>query len=404
MVRIGLVGKTNTGKTTFFNAATLLSAEVSTYPFTTKEPNIGRAYVQSICVCRELEVSDSPKNSICIDGWRFIPLELLDLPGLIKGAYKGRGLGTQFLGVVGQADALLHIVDASGSVDADGRITKPGMGNPVADVYDIETEIVLWFADIIKRSHDQITKAIKGKQTSAAAALSQVLAGLKVKRPHVEYALETAGLHDKPFNSWNEDELLGFANRIREVSKPTIIVANKMDLGRADENYQRLAEDFGDRIVVPASSEAELALRRAEGQGLIKYVPGEEVFKVLNGDRLTKEQRWALNYVQQRVLSKWIRTGIQFALNACTFKLLGTNVVYPVEDPTNLADKEGNILPDAFLVPTDSTVKDLAAQIHTDLAKSFLHALDARTGLRLPSKYKLRDRDVIHIVSSARRG
>ncbi|HID16663.1 TPA: GTPase, partial [Candidatus Bathyarchaeota archaeon] len=138
MIKIGLIGKTNTGKTTFFNSATLLSAEVSTYPFTTKQPNVGRAYVQTICVCRELKVEDNPQNSFCIDGWRFIPIELIDLPGLIKGSWKGKGLGTRFLSVAAQADALLHVVDASGSVDAEGRLTKPGMGNPVLDVYDIE--------------------------------------------------------------------------------------------------------------------------------------------------------------------------------------------------------------------------------------------------------------------------
>ncbi|MGC8849118.1 MAG: YchF-related putative GTPase, partial [Candidatus Bathyarchaeia archaeon] len=330
MIRIGLVGKTNTGKTTFFNASTLMSAEVSTYPFTTKKPNVGRAYVQSICVCRELGVRDNPRNSLCIDGWRFIPVEVIDLPGLIKGAHKGRGLGTQFLGVIGQADALLHIVDASGSVDVEGRITKPGMGNPVADVYDVETEIILWFAEIVKRSQKQIIRDIREGRASTASALTRTLAGLKVRRIHVENALELAGLSDKPFESWGEEDTMEFARRIREISKPTIIVANKMDLAKAEENYQRLTEAFDDRIVIPASSEAELALRRAESQGLIKYVPGEEAFKVVEESLLTKEQRWALSYVQSRVLSKWIRTGVQFALNMCAFKLLGMNVVYPV--------------------------------------------------------------------------
>ena len=403
LIRIGLVGKTNTGKTTFFNASTLMSAEVSTYPFTTKKPNIGRAYVQSICVCRELGVKDNPRNSLCVDGWRFIPVELVDLPGLIKGAHKGRGLGTQFLGIIGQADALIHVVDASGSVDAEGRITKPGMGNPVADVYDVEAEIILWFADILKRGQRQVVKSMREERSPVALALTKALTGLKVRRSHVEQALELSGLADKPFDSWSEEDTMEFARRIREISKPTIIVANKMDLARAEENYQRLTEAFGDRIVVPVSSEAELALRRAESQGLIKYVPGEEAFKVLQDGLLTREQRWALSYVQSRVLSKWIRTGVQFALNICTFKLLGMNVVYPVEDLSRLSDKEGNVLPDAFLTPPDATVKDLAAQIHSDLAKSLLYAIDARTGLRLPAEYKLRDRDIVHIVSAVKR-
>ena len=137
MIRIGIIGKTNTGKTTFFNAATSSIAEISTYPFTTKRPNKASGQVQTLCVCRELDLSDKPKNSKCVDGWRSVPIEIIDLPGLVKGAWTGRGLGIQFLNVVSQADALLHIVDASGSIDPEGRITHAGMGNPILDVYDI---------------------------------------------------------------------------------------------------------------------------------------------------------------------------------------------------------------------------------------------------------------------------
>jgi len=270
-------------------------------------------------------------------------------------------------------------------------------------VVSISTRI-FWEEDIIKRSQKNINKLITEGKKSIAVALTNILAGLKIKRLHIEYALEAAQLKDKPFNSWKEEDHKEFARSIREASKPTIIVANKMDIGKADENYNRLTETFGDRIVVPASSEAELALRKAEHSGLIKYVPGEEVFKVLDIDHLTKEQKQALDYVQRRVLSKWISTGVQFALNSCIFKLLGMNSVYPVEDPTKLSDKEGNILPDSFLVPPYATIKDLASHIHTELGKGLLHAIDVRTGLRLPSKYTLRDRDVIHIVSTIKRG
>ena len=158
MIQIGIIGKTNTGKTTLFNAATLLSAEVSTYPFTTKKPNIGTAYVRTLCVCKELEVKDSPRNSACMDGWRFIPIEIVDLPGLIKGSWSGMGLGDRFLSVASQADALIHVADASGSIDAEGKLTRPGLGNPIMDIYDVEEEIMLWFAKSIAKSVKGIRK------------------------------------------------------------------------------------------------------------------------------------------------------------------------------------------------------------------------------------------------------
>jgi ribosome-binding ATPase YchF (GTP1/OBG family) len=402
MIRIGLIGKTNAGKTTFFNSATLLSAKISTYPFTTKRPNTGTGYVKSLCVCKELDIKDNPKNSACVDGWRFIPIEIIDLPGLIKGSWRGKGLGTQFLSVASQADALLHIVDASGSIDAEGKITKPGMGNPILDVYDIEEELIMWFTNLVKRNSKTIEKNVK-KGVSLDNTLLNLLAGLKVKYEHVKDALEDIKLDDENISKWNDENIKLFARRIRELSKPTIIIANKMDLPYASDNYDKLVEEFKDVFVTPSCSEAELALRRAEEKGYIKYIPGEEKFEVLNKEGLTKDQIRALNYVQQRVLSKWISTGVQFALNVCVFKLLGMNSVYPVEDSKNLSDKKGNILPDVLLIPNDADILYLASEIHTELAKNIVYAIDARTSLRLPTDYTIKDRDIISIISALRK-
>ena len=401
MLRIGLIGKTNAGKTTFFNAATLLSAPVSTYPFTTKKPNVGQAHVRTICVCRELGVNDTPRNSTCIDGARFIPIQLIDLPGLIKGSWEGKGLGTQFLSVASQADALIHITDASGSIDAEGKITKPGMGNPVVDVYDIEEELVRWFAKTVEKTLKKIRKHAK-KGVSLDRLFSQDLAGLKITVEHVRRALEENALTDKDLAKWEREDIWNFAKSVRQFSKPTLIIANKMDLSPAEKNYDKLVKEFGQAFVLPASSDAELALRRAEQQGYVEYVPGEEVFRVKEGAKLTPEQREALTYVEQRVFSKWIRTGVQFALNTCVFKLMSMNAVYPVEDAEKYSDKKGNILPDVFLVPYNASISDLAAQVHTDLAKTLIYAVDARTKIRLPTNYKLKDRDVVTIVAAGK--
>src|SRR5579884_4030581 len=179
MVRIGLIGKTNTGKTTFFNAATLQSAEVSNYPFTTKTPNSAIANAVTICVHKELGLpSDNPKNSSCVDGWRMIPIEIIDLPGLIRGAWEGKGLGNQFLSVAAQSDALLHIVDASGSIDAEGKIASPGAGDPVADISDIEEELALWYLKLFENSFDKVARMIKSAPDSDFAdAVAEIMHG-----------------------------------------------------------------------------------------------------------------------------------------------------------------------------------------------------------------------------------
>jgi len=395
-----MIGKTNTGKTTFFNAATLLGAEVSTYPFTTKRPNTGTAYVQTVCVCRELGVQDRPRNSKCVNGWRFIPVDLVDLPGLIKGSWKGKGLGTQFLSVASQADALLHVVDASGSVDADGKLTRPGQGNPVVDVYDIEEEIVRWFTKIVQK---EIAKTSRATEQDADKALFEGLAGLKVSIRQVQRALGETELADTGLKKWKSDDVERFARKIRELSKPTMIIANKMDLAYAEQNFTRLSQEFGRALVIPSSADAELALRRAEEKGYIRYIPGEETFQVLAPSKLTPEQSKALTYAQQRVFTKWIRTGVQFALNTCVFKLLNMNCVYPVEDEQKLSDKKGNVLPDVFLVPYNATLPIVAGEVHSELAKTMIYGIDARTGVRLPADYIVRDRDVLKIVAAAER-
>jgi len=403
MIRIGLIGKTNAGKTTLFNSMTLLSGEVSNYPFTTKAPEMGVASVVTPCVHKEFGVTDNPINSKCEDGWRFIPVEVTDLPGLIKGAWMGKGLGNQFLSVAAQSDALLHVVDASGSVDKDGKISEPGTGDPMADFDDVELELVLWYSKLFTSNLPKISKLSKTPGYGIPSAVEEVMHGIGVRKEHVVWAMQEALLTEKPFDSWDEKDIQNFCWSLREYSKPTLLIANKMDLPFAADNFHRLREKYKGLIVVPTSGEAELTLRRAEAKGLIRYVPGEERFEIMKPQELNDAQKSALAYIKRKVFGEYLRTGVQFALNIAVFKLLKMNSIYPVADAEKLADKEGRILPDVYLMPTGSSVEDLARTIHTDLVKGLVYAVDVRTGLHLPTNYVVRDRDVLSIVSTAKR-
>ena len=403
-IRIGIIGKTNAGKTTLFNSMTLQTAEISNYPFTTKSPNQGVAQAVTLCVHKEFGVQDNPKNSKCEEGWRFIPIEVTDLPGLIKGAYMGKGLGNQFLAVAAQSNALLHVVDASGSVDKEGRVTETGTGDPIADFADVELELVLWYTKMFSSNMGKIAKAAKQPGGDMGSAIADVMQGIGVRKEHVSFALREALLEGKDIEDWDEKETQNFCWILRDVSKPTLIIANKMDLPNAAENFKKLREHYKDLIVVPTSGEAELSLRRAESKGLIKYVPGEERFDVIKPQGLNDAQRTALAYIKRKVFGEYLRTGVQFALSITIFKLLKMNAIYPVADPEKLTDKSGNVLPDVYLLPTGSTLDDLARTVHSDLHKGLLYAVDVRTGIHLPTDYVLRDRDVLSIVSTARRG
>jgi len=400
MIKIGLIGKTNTGKTTFFNSATLSAAEISNYPFTTKQPNVGNAHAITLCVHKEFKVQDNPKNSRCVDGWRFIPIELVDLPGLIKGAWEGKGLGNQFLSIAAQSDALLHVVDASGSIDAAGRIAESGTGDPVADIADIEEEMVMWYLKLFEANRDKISRAITSAGLEIAPAITEVFRGIGVREAHVKEALEQNKLVNIKLDDFGQQQTKDFCWSLRDISKPTLIVANKVDLPSATENFNRLREEYKDIIVIPASADAELTLRRAENRGIIRYIPGDERFEINDQTKLNDKQKWALNFIRKDILGEYMRTGVQFAINVAVFKLLKMNAVYPVANAQNFSDKHGNILPDVYLMRSGSTVEDLAREIHSELAKGLLYALDGRDGLRLPTNYHLKDRDVLSIVSA----
>ena len=398
---VGIVGKPNVGKSTFFSAATLATVEIASYPFTTIKPNRGVGYFRTQCVCREFNVKDNPVNSVCINGTRLIPVELIDCAGLVPDAWQGRGLGNQFLDEIRRADALIHVVDASGSTDIEGRAVKPGAHDPLEDVKFLERELTMWFAQILKRDWSRIARTVEAGGAPLSTLLEERLSGLAIKREHILEAVRSTGLNaDKP-TRWSNDEFLEFVSNLRKISKPMLIAANKMDLPFADENLERLKETG--YLVVPCCAEAELALRRAAEGGLISYVPGNSDFEIINPEKITMRQKKALQIIKEKVLDRYGSTGVQNAINAAFKNLLNMIVVYPVEDPEKLTDHYGRVLPEARLVPSNTTARDLAYMIHTELGDSFIYAIDARTKRRLGENYVLKDGDVISIVSAKKR-
>ena len=398
---IGIVGKANVGKSTFFNAATALTVQAANYPFTTINSNIGVAYVRQNCVCTEFGVQDSPIHSICIEGNRFIPINLIDIPGLVPGAHLGKGLGNKFLDDARQADALVHIVDASGSTDSDGKPITPGTGDPISDIRFVEEEFDRWLASLVNRDWNKVSREAEGQTQNLEQMLTKRLSGLTIRPSHIANALSETGLYNKKAILWTQDDIFSFCKIIRLKSKPIVLAANKADLPSVDKNISAIKKTGRDVIV--CASEAENLLRRAAKKGIIHYLPGDNSFTIKPGTELNDMQTKALTMIHN-VISKYGSTGVQELINYVCFKLLNLIVVYTVEDELKLIDKKGNILPDARLLPVGSTAKDLAYVIHADLVKGFLYAIDVRTKQRLSSEYKLKNNDVIKIVSATSRG
>ncbi|MCE4614877.1 MAG: redox-regulated ATPase YchF [Desulfurococcales archaeon] len=399
-VLLGVVGKTNVGKSTFFAATTETVVEIENRPFTTINPNIGISYVRKKCIHIELGLQQcNPRNSMCIEGNRFIPVKLMDVAGLVPGAHMGRGLGNKFLDDIRQADAILLVVDASGSTSEDGVPVKPGSFDPIKEVNFIINEIDMWIFNNIKRDWEKFSRTLDtGSYTDKYSVLAQRFSGFSIRKEHIHRAFERLGKTPSKLTTWSDEDLLEFVKVLREESKPLLIIANKADHRISAENIKRLQERFPETPVIPVSSIAELALRHASKKGLVKYIPGDPSFKITWG--VNERQREALESIKNNVLLKWGSTGVQKAINTAVFDVLDMITVYPVEDATHYTDKEGRVLPDAFLVPRGTTAREFAYLIHTDLGEGFLYAVNAKTKQRIGENYVLKDNDVVKIVST----
>jgi len=395
-LQIGLIGKANVGKSTFFSAATETTVASGNFPFTTIEPNIGVAYVQSDCACKHFDLKH--ENPLCINGTRLIPVKLIDVAGLVPGAHEGKGLGNQFLDDARQAEILIHVVDIAGTTDIQGQPISVGSHDPLEDIKFVQDEFDQWFVDILKREWDKITREIDQKRAKLTDGIAKRFSGLGIKDYQVQTVLQKQGLISRNPKEWNDSDIENFVKELRHNTKPMIIAANKADLCKDLDILKKITG-----TVVPCSAETELLLRKATKAGMINYTSGDTGFKINTEKEIPIPQQKALDLVS-KIFSKIPSTGIQKILNSAIFDSLNLITVFPVEDESKFTNKEGVVFPDTKLLPQNSTAKDLASLIHADIAKGFLHAIDCKTKQRISGDQKLKHGDVIKIVSTLSRG
>ncbi|MEA4956481.1 Ribosome-binding ATPase YchF [bioreactor metagenome] len=395
MLQIAVTGKPNVGKSSFFNSATTSKVEMADYPFTTIDANKAIANVVKPCPCVDLNLTCNPRNSECIDGKRYIHVELIDVAGLVPGAHEGRGLGNKFLDDLRQAKVFIHVIDASGSTDEEGRPVDPGTHDPLEDIEFLEYEIVMWMYGILNKNWDRLIRKIEAEKLDVAKVIYEQMSGTGVS---LEDVIEAKRTINPDYQKWEKEDLILLVTNLRKISKPMLIVANKADLPTSEENIKRIKEKYPD--VIPASADSELALVNASKAGLINYNPGESNFEILDEENLNKNQLNALNYIKENVLDKYGSTGVQKAINTAVFELLNMIVVYPVEDEHKFTDNNGNVLPDPILIKMGSNPRNLAYVIHTDIGDKFMHAVNAKKNMRVASDYELCDGDIISIITS----
>lgn len=391
---LGLVGKPSVGKSTFFKAATMAEVPIASYPFTTIDSNSGVGYVKIDCIDKEFNTQCNPNHGFCINHKRFVPVKITDVAGLVPGASEGKGLGNQFLDDLREADIFIHVVDASGTTDEKGNQTEEY--DPIKDIEFLEKELDNWFFNILNKSWKTLIRKSEVEDKKLSFLISQQLSGLKVKEEQVKKVILESDLPEKG-SLWEDEQLKDFISKLRKESKPMIIAANKVDLAKGKENYEKLKKEFSDYIIVPCSADSELALRQAAKSGLIEYIPGERKFKILKD--LEGKQKQALNKIKETVLDEFeFGTGVQEVLNTAVFKLLKYKAIFPAS-ANKLGDSKGNILPDCFLMPPNSTALDFAYYLHTDFGNNFIKAIDARTKKPLGKDYELHHRDALEIIT-----
>jgi len=258
---IGIVGKPSAGKSTFFKAATLAEVEIANYPFTTIKPNHGSGFVKVDCVDKEFNVKCDPRFGYCLDGERFVPVDLLDVAGLVPDAHKGVGLGNQFLDDLNQADVLVHIIDVSGSINEKGEEVPTLSYDPANDIKFLEHELNMWYLRLIEKGWEKFARTVNQEKPELHKAVANQLSSLRVTENLMEQVIEKLNL-DTSILKWNKDTLMEIAIELRKKTKPMIIACNKIDIEGADKNFENLKKQFPDHLLVACSAESELALER----------------------------------------------------------------------------------------------------------------------------------------------
>jgi len=396
---VGVVGKANVGKSTFFKSATLAEVEIANYPFATIKPNHGVGFVKVECAAENFfKVKCNPRFGYCIDGTRFVPVDMIDVAGLVPGAHEGKGMGNQFLSDLNAAHVLIHVVDIAGSTNEKGEPSRPGAYDPSFDVKFLEDELDYWYLGIIKKGWEKFARTIQQTHKDPVKEIAKQLGGMNVTEDMAKDVIKKLDLNKEAVQSWSEDDLYNLSREFRKLTKPMIIAANKIDMPGAKENFERVSKEFPDHLFVPCSSESELALREAAKHGLIKYIPGEKTFEIIAKEKMNERQAKALEFIRVNILDVYGSTGVQNVIDYSVFNILKFMPIFP-GGLNKLADQHGNVLPDCFLMPPESTALDFAYKLHSDFGDNFIRAIDVKTKRTVGKEHPLKPGDVVEIIS-----
>ncbi|KAK5136521.1 hypothetical protein LTR08_002865 [Meristemomyces frigidus] len=405
---IALVGKPSSGKSTTLNSLTDYSAKVGNFPFTTIDPNRAIGYLQIPCACSRPNLPGNqpanpgeappfqqrckPNYGFCHAGTRSVAIDLLDVAGLVPGAHQGKGLGNKFLNDLRTADAMIHVVDVSGTTDAEGKATRGY--DPSADIIWLRSEIVAWVLGNLMHKWGGIKRRHTAVKATAIETLQAQFSGYGSTHAVVARTLDRLpALTKQPLQEWTDPTIAAVVNAFVDEKFPTIIALNKIDHADADKNVAKIAKLEKPERLVLCSAISEVFLRKLAKQGFIQYTPGSEV--VLTREDLLEageadggglkplddKLKTRIENLKDLVLYRFGSTGVNQVLTRAA-ELLGLVPVFPVKNVATFGSGGGMmgdvgqpVFRDCVLVPRGSTVRDVYRKIMGDAPLAYVEAV-----------------------------
>ncbi|GAD99818.1 GTP-binding protein [Paecilomyces variotii No. 5] len=382
---IGLVGKPSSGKSTTLNSLTDATSKVGNFPFTTIDPQRAIGYLQIECACKRYGLTDKckPNYGGCHEGRRSVPIELLDVAGLVPGAHEGKGLGNKFLDDLRHADALIHVVDVSGTTDAEGKATRGY--DPSNDIVWLRSEIVRWIQGNLMEKWGSIKRRHVAVKANAVETLQQQFSGYGSTSQTVQRCLDRLQIKE-PLEHWSNETVEKVVNAFTDEKFPTVFALNKIDHPDADKNISKISRMQDPKSIVLCSAISEVFLRRLAKQGYVKYVEGSEFVDTREdliemGDpdggglrEMDEKLKTRVENLKDMVLYRFGSTGVVQCLSRAA-ELLGLVPVFPVRNIHTFASATGGanaVFRDCVLVKKNSTVGDVARKVMGDVPIAYV--------------------------------
>lgn len=398
---IGLVGKPSSGKSTTLNSLTDANAKVGAFPFTTIDPNKATGYLEIECACNrfDLQTKCKPNYGYCRQGKRGVPIMLLDVAGLVPNAHLGRGLGNKFLSDLTEADCLIHIVDVSGTTDAEGKATRGY--DPLQDIEWLQDEIFRWILGNLVEKWGSVVRRHTATKSTTLESLRQQLGGYSANKKLISEALDLIP-NLPPLQDWDDKMIETVVKAFMQVKFPTVLALNKMDHPDADKNVSKIMLKYPNSKVILTSSITEVLLRKLANQNYIKYDSGTEFVDTIDDlgpdcglKPIDDKLRNRLDNIRDLVLYRFGSTGVVQLLQAAA-DLLNLVPMYPVRNIHNFTGGSGDsVFRDCILVRKGTPVIHAARIIMGDVTIAHIEGV----GGNRVSEEDLIDKGVNDILS-----